>query len=125
MPRLLRVIATPHGEASCGSRLADAFAARLVAASAKWEIVDRKLDGDGLPPIDKDYASAITSSMPDDAPAYTLSEQLIRELELSDAVVIVTPVHNFTVPACLKLWIDYVVRARRTFIGGPNGKVGL
>ena len=39
-------------------------------------------------------------------------------------VVIDTPMHNFTVPAVLKVWIDYVVR-RRTFRSSPQGKVGL
>ncbi|MNP03971.1 FMN-dependent NADH-azoreductase [compost metagenome] len=33
--------------------------------------------------------------------------------------------HNFTVPAVLKLWIDHVLRINRTFIAGPDGKVGL
>ena len=29
------------------------------------------------------------------------------------------------VPATLKTWIDHVVRIRRTFVGTPQGKVGL
>jgi FMN-dependent NADH-azoreductase len=33
--------------------------------------------------------------------------------------------HNFTVPAALKLWIDYVLRIHRTFAATPEGKVGL
>ena len=39
------------------------------------------------------------------------SEELIQELESSDFVVIATPMHNFTVPAALKMWIDHVVRS--------------
>ncbi len=33
--------------------------------------------------------------------------------------------HNFTVPAVLKAWIDQVLRLNRTFRLTPAGKVGL
>jgi FMN-dependent NADH-azoreductase len=33
--------------------------------------------------------------------------------------------HNFNVPSTLKLWIDQVVRAGRTFRYGPHGPKGL
>jgi len=39
-------------------------------------------------------------------------------------VVIATPMHNFTVPAALKAWIDHIVRVRRTFDVTAQGKVG-
>ena len=53
-----------------------------------------------------------------------LSDELIRELESSDIVVIGTPMHNLMVPSTLKAWIDHVVRARRTFNITAAGKVG-
>jgi FMN-dependent NADH-azoreductase len=52
------------------------------------------------------------------------SEELIRELEGADVVVIATPMHNFTVPSALKAWIDHIVRVRRTFNSAANGYVG-
>jgi FMN-dependent NADH-azoreductase len=54
-----------------------------------------------------------------------VSEQLIREIETTDALIINTPKHNFTVPAALKLWIDYVPRIHRTFTATPEGRIGL
>ena len=54
-----------------------------------------------------------------------MSEQLIREIETTDVLIVNTPMHNFTVPAALKLWIDYVLRIHRTFASTPEGKVGL
>ncbi len=60
-----------------------------------------------------------------DVPELAHSEQLISELETSDALVISTPVHNYTVPASLKAWIDQVVRIGRTFKSTPEGKVGI
>jgi FMN-dependent NADH-azoreductase len=53
-----------------------------------------------------------------------MSETLINELERADAVVIATPMHNLTVPAVLKAWIDQIVRIHRTFSSTPRGKVG-
>jgi FMN-dependent NADH-azoreductase len=52
------------------------------------------------------------------------SEELVREVENADYLLIGTPMHNFTVPSVLKAWIDHVVRARRTFNVTPAGKVG-
>ncbi len=57
--------------------------------------------------------------------ALLVSERLIAELEQAAIVVIDTPMHNFTVPASLKLWIDHVVRPERTFRSTPQGKIGL
>jgi FMN-dependent NADH-azoreductase len=52
------------------------------------------------------------------------SEGLIQDLEQAAAVVIATPMHNYTVPAVLKAWIDQVVRIHRSFASTPAGKVG-
>ena len=53
-----------------------------------------------------------------------LSETFIAELVAADEYVFGVPMHNFGVPASLKLWIDQIVRAGRTFAyldGGPKG----
>jgi FMN-dependent NADH-azoreductase len=52
------------------------------------------------------------------------SEQLIRELENADCVVIATPMHNLMVPSALKAWLDHVIQADRTFRITREGKVG-
>jgi len=53
------------------------------------------------------------------------SERLVREVELADIVVIATPMHNYSVPAALKLWLDHIARVRRTFDISAQGKIGL
>ena len=62
---------------------------------------------------------------PSERAALAQSEELIGEIEDTDLMLIDTPMNNFTVPSALKAWIDLVVRPRRTFGYGPNGKVGL
>jgi FMN-dependent NADH-azoreductase len=93
-------------------------------------VVTERVVGDGsLPHVDGDYAEELgTARPPSTEPAregsLLLSEVLIRELEESDALVISTPMHNFTVPSGLKAWLDHVVRIHRTFNATPEGKVG-
>ncbi len=126
--KLLFLNASPHGAASHGWGLAQeaiaALRARETAAGRRFEAIERDLAGAPLPPVDAGYASAITSRTPDPR-HFALSEQLIGELEATDCLLINTPMHNFTVPAALKLWIDYVLRIHRTFRSTPDGKIGL
>lgn len=122
MKRILLLECSPHQQQAHGSQLAR----RLI--TTRWpdaELVERNLVGEPLSPLGADYATALTSNAAFDAPGFACSETLIAELEASDCLIIVTPMHNFTVPAALKLWIDYVLRIHRSFAATPQGKVGL
>ncbi|BCG02524.1 hypothetical protein PPGU19_070920 (plasmid) [Paraburkholderia sp. PGU19] len=121
--KILFINASPHGETSHGYGLALEMI-RSLGKSAHNALLTRDLGSLPLPPITQDYAKAITSREPD-VSRFDVSEQLIREIEMTDALIINTPMHNFTVPAALKLWIDYVLRVHRTFAVTPEGKVGL
>ncbi|MDR5823625.1 NAD(P)H-dependent oxidoreductase [Caballeronia sp. LZ043] len=123
--RMLSINASPHGYASTGCGIADEIEQRLKGdARREVEVVYRDLAAEPLPPISRQYARAITSRDADPS-QFEMSEGLIRELESTDLLVINTPVHNFTVPAALKLWIDHVLRIGRTFVSTSSGKVGL
>jgi FMN-dependent NADH-azoreductase len=124
--RILRVICSPRGRASESYRLSEEIIGLLLKKDATAAIVDRLVSAGDLPPIDEDYAVSKggAADISEDGSA-ARSEQLIQELESADVVVIATPMHNFTVPAALKAWIDHIVRVRRTFNVTPQGKVGL
>lgn len=122
MTRILLLNAGPHGEHSHGSQLA-----RRAIEAAGWtsaQITCRDLVRVPIPPISASYAQSLTSNASNDAPAFEWSERLIVELEQHDVLFIVTPMHNFTVPATLKLWLDHVIRINRSFIATPEGKIG-
>ncbi|MCO8168506.1 NAD(P)H-dependent oxidoreductase [Pseudomonas sp. 21LCFQ02] len=125
MKRVLLINASPMGQDSHAHRLAEELLASLGHQQVDIERLERDLGRDPLPPLSADYAQALTTVTPFDAPLFELSEALIGELENSDVLLIATPMHNFTVPAALKLWIDYVLRIHRTFSAGPDGKTGL
>lgn len=61
----------------------------------------------------------------DDATVTAFSDTLIDELAAATEVLITSPLHNFSMPASLKAWIDQVVRRERTFSWGTNGPAGL
>ena len=123
MTRILLLNCGPHSEASHGYRLAKETLAACGISDA--HITERDLVQTPLLPIGRDYALAITSNAAHDVSELQWSEQLIAELEQHDVLFIVTPMHNFTIPATLKLWLDHVIRIHRSFAATPQGKVGL
>ena len=125
MNNALLINASPHGHFSHASRLARELLASLRQRYPDLAWVGRDLSEQPLPPLNIDYGAALAAPTAFDAPVFDVSETLIRELEASDILVIATPMHNFTIPAALKLWIDYVLRIHRTFSAGPEGKTGL
>jgi FMN-dependent NADH-azoreductase len=123
--RILLVHCSPHGARAHGHRLAREIIEHEQRRDGVAELIERDLSAEPLPPLCRGYAAAITGGEPNDAVALATSDRLIAELEGSDRLVIALPMHNFTVPAAFKLWIDHVVRIDRTFAATPQGKVGL
>lgn len=119
--KTLWVSASPHREAALGNRLASS----LLGAAEAYTI--RDLVAEPLAPLTRDYATALTMRelSPETTEALSLSERLIGELESTHKLIITTPIHNFGMPAALKLWVDYVLRIHRTFTSTPHGKSGL
>ena len=57
--------------------------------------------------------------------ALAFSDELVGELEQADEYVIGVAMHNFSIPSVLKLWIDQISRAGKTFSYGEYGPKGL
>jgi FMN-dependent NADH-azoreductase len=126
---LLRVDASSRKDTSHSRRMADELLASLVAAWPALNICDRDLGAGPAPSIDSRYVAAMLTTFTKEQSAASaelaMSEAFIDELERADMVLISTPVHNYTVPASLKAWIDHIVRIGRTFKSTATGKVGL
>lgn len=128
MKNVLHISASPGGAVS-HSRMAGR---RLVSGLQRVHaahVVRRDLVAEPLPYPGGSFVRA--SLMPHaehaiaEIEALSLSEVLIGELEAADTVVIDSPMHNLMIPACLKSWVDHVVRPHRTFRNSPEGKIGL
>lgn len=125
MQRILLLHCSPYGRQSRGSVLALELVEHLRRRHPGAQLLERDLARAPLPAPGACYATALVARAPNEDPALSLSEQLIGELENSDCLVIATPMHNFTVPATLKSWIDHVLRIGRSFAATETGKVGL
>jgi FMN-dependent NADH-azoreductase len=125
---ILHVSCSPRGQASESYRISQKIVGLLRKSTPTAIVVNRVIGGGALSHIDENYATALGAAQPSTEEcqegSLSQSEELIRELESADFVVIGTPMHNFTVPSALKAWIDHVVRVRRTFNATPEGKVG-
>jgi FMN-dependent NADH-azoreductase len=123
MKTILYVSCSPRGLRSHSLIFAEELLARLRQHYPVAVIERRDLATNAPTVVDAAFSNAILdpASPPE---AFVQSETLIQELENADALVIATPMHNFTVPAVLKAWIDQIVRIHRTFKSTPAGKVG-
>ena len=123
--KILHVSCSPRGQASESYRLSQKIIGLLLKREPSATLVNRVVGGGAIPPVDENYAisQGAAADVSQEGSA-ALSEELIQELESADIVVIGTPMHNFTVPSTLKVWIDHVVRVRRTFDVSPEGKIG-
>ena len=127
--KILHVVCSPRGQASESTRLSQKIIGFLRKREPAAILVNRVVGGGALSHIDESYATALGATQKSPAESFpqgsmSRSEELIRELERADVVVIATPMHNFTVPSALKAWIDHIVRVRRTFNTTADGYVG-
>ncbi|MBV4519454.1 NAD(P)H-dependent oxidoreductase [Pseudomonas sp. SWRI74] len=127
--KILRVICSPRGTSSESYRLSQTLINQLIDRHPGSDFMITERGVTGLAHIDADYAEAVSKRRDPTRPvaakgALLQSEQLIRELENADCVVIATPMHNLMVPSALKAWLDHVVQADRTFRITAEGKVG-
>jgi FMN-dependent NADH-azoreductase len=129
MMTILHVSCSPRGPASESYRISRKIIEFLLKREPTAMLVNRVIGDGATSHIDESYATALGATQQSFAeifPEWSMSrsEELIRELESADFVVIGTPMHNFTVPSALKAWIDHIVRVRRTFDSTKEGHVG-
>lgn len=124
---ILRIDSSARRDGSVSRDLADLYI-DLVAETRPVRVQTRDVS-DGLPVINQDWIAATFTPEPDRTAdhraALAGSDRLVEELESSELIVISTPIYNFGIPASLKLWVDQVARAGRTFRYTENGPLGL
>jgi FMN-dependent NADH-azoreductase len=123
---ILQITCSPRGQASESYRLSQNIIGLLMHDHPAATLVHRAVGGGELPLVDEPYATSQQSHADISRQgSIARSDLLIAELDAADIVVIATPMHNFTVPAALKVWIDHIARVRRTFNVGAQGKTSL
>jgi FMN-dependent NADH-azoreductase len=127
---LLRIDSSPIGpEASFSRQLTDEFVRRWKQAHPGGQILTRDLAATPLTPVNAEWIAAAYTPEAERTPRQreilSLSDELIAELQWAGEYVLGVPMHNFTIPGLLKLWIDQVVRAGKTFSYVDGQPVGL
>jgi FMN-dependent NADH-azoreductase len=130
MYTLLHVDSSPLYGGSVSRELTAAFVTQWKASHPNGWVVDRDLYATAMQPITAEWVGAVYT--PEEARTLqqkellALSDSLIAELQQADEYVFGVPMHNFGVPSALKLWIDQIARAGKTFTyadGAPKGLI--
>src|SRR5713101_8311005 len=119
MAMLLKIDSSPMGERCVSRKLTAAFAKTWTKAHPGGTVISRDLTTLHIPIVDGAWVAAAytpegarTAQQKD---ALAVSDFLIAELQQADEYVVGVPMHNFSIPSTLKLWVDQVVRMGKTF----------
>lgn len=129
MATLLKLDSSPMGERSISRKLTEKFAKSWLQAHPGGRVIERDLTALYLPVINSLWVGAAHTPQDartaEQAAALAQSDSLIADLQQADEYVFGVPMHNFSIPTTLRLWIDQVVRAGKTFSYGAGGAKGL
>lgn len=125
--RILRVDSSAKTENSESRRLTDRIIDGLKTNGKSLEVTVRDLN-ESLPQVNTAWIEANNTQSDDQTNEHkktlALSNTLVGEIEAADTLIIGVALYNFSITASLKLWIDLVCRARKTFAyvdGSPKG----
>lgn len=129
MTYILHLDTSPRAEQSHSRMLAREFIEKWRDRHPQTKIIYKDLGLNLIPYIDATWIKAKFTPpdqyTPELAAAIKLSDELIDEFLAADRYVLSTPMYNFSIPAILKSYIDYIVRPRRTFAVDTDGFKGL
>jgi len=129
MSTLLKLDSSPMGPGSISRKLTTKFAETWLTTHPGGKIIERDLTTLNLPLVDALWVGAAftpeASRTVAQTKALAASDSLIKDLQQADEYVFGVPMHNFSIPSTLKLWIDQIVRAGKTFAYGGSGPKGL
>lgn len=130
MPRmLLEIDSSPLGQRSVSRHLTHEFVEQWKSANPDGYVITRDLSATPIAPIDATWIAASYTPedqlTPQQRTDLALSNSLIGELEMADEYVFGVPMHNFSIPSTLRLWIDQIARANKTFSYATGTPVGL
>ncbi|SNT11232.1 FMN-dependent NADH-azoreductase [Granulicella rosea] len=129
MHTLLHVDSSPLYGQSVSRELTSAFVAEWKSAHPEGTVVYRDLSATSIPPLNADWlGAAFTPSearTPQQEQLLACSDSLIAELEQAKEYVIGVPMHNYSVPSVMKLWIDQITRVGKTFSHAGGTQKGL
>jgi FMN-dependent NADH-azoreductase len=128
MNTLLIVNSSPRSN-SVSRKLTRPFAEGWKARRPDAQIIERDLSDGSIPYLSEPWIEAAYTPESQRTAAQrnllALSDTLIAEIMAADVIVLGIPMHNYSVPASFKAWIDQIARAGKTFSYTSQGPKGL
>lgn len=125
----LLIIETSARSSSFSTALAREFIEKLALNTVELNLKTRNLNSDKLQNLDEEMTIALRAGVkiPTKLQAKTIaqSDAMISELGAADIILIAAPMHNFTISAQLRTYIDYITRPGKTFGYTETGPKGL
>ena len=129
MTTLLHIDSSPLYEQSVSRQLTAAFVTHWKSSHPGGKVIERDLSATEIPPVNAEWVAAVftpeNALTPQQNELLSLSDSLLAELEIADEYVVGVPMHNFSSPSVLKLWIDQVTRVGKTFSYADGVAKGL
>ena len=124
--KLLHVDASPRGETSSSRALARFFIDQLRFRIPALAVDYLDLAAEAPPPITEAFTSATYTPEEERSPAMraalAASDALCRRLLRADALLFAMPMHNWTMPASFKAFVDTIVRGGLTYVATEDGR---
>merc|ERR1711920_1136672 len=101
---------------SATNAVTDAFVSAYKEAFPEDAVTELDISGDTLPGFAAEHArSKFTvwgagADAADSSKLWIETKKLIKQFTDADKIVITAPMHNFQIPACLKLYLDHIVQ---------------
>jgi FMN-dependent NADH-azoreductase len=113
MPHLLHIDTSIQGENSVSRRLTARAAAVWRAAHPDGTVTYRDLGNHPLPHLTPATVHAAmvpeADRTPEQAAAWALSQEVVREVKAADTVLLGLPVYNWGAPSSVKSWVDHLI----------------
>ena len=126
--KILRIDSSASTETGKSRLLTTRIIDELKKLGKSPEVTVRDLN-ESLPQVNISWISANNTKVADLADeqkkTLSLSDKLVAEIEAADTLIIGVAVYNFSIPASLKLWVDLICRAGKTFKYSDKGPEGL
>jgi FMN-dependent NADH-azoreductase len=128
MATLLVIESSPRS-ASVSTSLTQKFTAEWQQKHPGGKVITRNVFTQPVPLVSEAWIYAaytpFAQRTPEQKQALAVSDEYIKELKEADTILIGAAMHNFSIAAALKAWIDQIVRGGVTFSAGPDGYKGL
>jgi FMN-dependent NADH-azoreductase len=119
MSTLLHLDSSPMGDASISRRLTKEFVETWKAANPGGKVIYRDLYKTELAPVSAEWVTAAYTPgnvlTAEQKELLKLSDSLCAEIDQANEWVLGVPMHNFTVPSVVSLWIGMLARVGKTF----------